>query len=153
MVNPPYRVLSYRSVGAGVPDGPPNHAEGFLSRPPLHTVTRNLPRYLCGAMWASPPTKFYRHSVRRGGVLPRPSTSAAGTISRCRGGRPCPPLAPSVERKRDLGENLSLLFIPLCVNAQQVRECFGGYDKIILAAKHTKTVGDCCRIFLQMAGM
>ena len=45
-----------------------------------------------GAMWASCPTKFYRHTLRRGGVLPRPPLPSHPHF--CRGGRPCPPALP-----------------------------------------------------------
>ena len=36
--------------------------------------------------WASRPTKFYRHTLRRGGVLPRPPLPSHPHF--CRGGRP-----------------------------------------------------------------
>ena len=125
----------------------------LVSSAPLHTVTRNLPRYLCGAMWASPPTKFYRHPVCRGGVLPRPSTNAAGTMFRWGVGPPSPP-APLCRAQARLGREFKPSFHPpLCECTTGGQATLTDMTKKFLVAKHTKTVGDSCRFFLQMAGM
>ena len=50
--------------------------------PPMSTVRR----------WASHPTKYYRHTLRRGGVLPRPPLPSHSHF--CRGGHLCPPALP-----------------------------------------------------------
>ena len=81
------------------------HQKRSVPKMPFHSAARPCTAFLAmchcegaprpwqsGAMWASPPTKFKHHTLRRGGVLPRPPLPSHPHF--CRGGRPCPPALP-----------------------------------------------------------
>ena len=104
------------------------HQKRSVPKMPFHPAARPCTAFLAmchcegaprswqsGAMWASSPTKFKHHTLRRGGVLPRPPLPSHPHF--CRGGRPCPPVGVSGVRYAAGGGQPTLHYIMLLCGA------------------------------------